>query len=153
MDSNNFIGFVRQEADEYFRSGTFFCSEAIVQTLNDHLIEPFPEEVVRIASSFPIGLGKAQCLCGAVSGGEIVLGMVYGRTKGQPMDPRLFTLAKELHDYIRDKYGATCCRVITREWAGDNFQSPGRKQHCIRITGEVAAWVAEKLYEDGKLKE
>ena len=32
------------------------------------------------------------------------------------------------------------------------FQSPERKAHCIKITGEVAAYIAEKLIDDGKLK-
>ena len=107
---------------------------------------------MRMASGFPIGMGKAQCLCGAVSGGEMVLGMMYGRTKGEAMDPKMFERAKGLHDYIKDAYGATCCRVITKQWNGDNFASPERKQHCIKITGQVARWVAERLIEDGKLE-
>lgn len=142
---------IRETSEAYFRSGTFFCSEAIVQTLNDAMGKPFHEDVVKMASSFPIGMGKAQCLCGAISGGEMVLGMVYGRVKGEPMNPKMFEHAKALHDFIKTKYKSACCRVITKEWAGDNFMSEGRKKHCINITGEVAEWVANVLIEDGKL--
>lgn len=60
-------------------------------------------------------------------------------------------MASGLHDFIKDEYGATCCRVITGQWAGDNFQSPERKKHCIEITGKVAEWVATKLIEDGQV--
>ena len=142
---------IKANAEELFRTGTFFCSEAVVQTLNQALEEPFPEAVVKMASGFPIGMGKAGCLCGAVSGGQMALGMVYGRMEGQPMHEKMFEASKGLHDFIKQEYKSTCCRVITRQWAGDNFMSPERKQHCIKITGEVAEWVAKKLIEDNQL--
>lgn len=139
-------------AEEKFRAGTFFCSESVVSVLNQYMDYPYSEEVVRLASSFPIGMGKAQCLCGAVSGGQMILGMAYGRTEGQPMDPKMFPVAKGLHDHVVKDYGATCCRVITRQWNGDDFASPERKAHCIHITGDVARWVAERLIDDGKIR-
>lgn len=142
---------VQRKAEELFRNGTFFCSESVVSVINELLGHPYGEDVVKMASSFPIGLGKAQCLCGAVSGGEMALGMVYGRTQGQPMNPKMFELAKGLHDFTIKEYGATCCRVITRQWNGDNFMSPERKAHCIEITGKMARWVAEKMIDDGKV--
>ena len=68
---------------------------------------------------------------GAASGGTNGFGMVY-RVHGESMNEKMFAAA-ELHDHIKDEYGSTCCRVITRQWAGDNFQSPERKEHCIEI--------------------
>ena len=143
---------VQANAEELFRSGTYFCSEAVVQTINEFLGKPYEENVVKLASGFPIGMGKAGCLCGAVSGGQMALGMVYGRVEGEPMQDKMFEMSKELHDYVKDEYKSTCCRVITREWAGDNFKSPERKNHCIKITGNVARWVANQIIEDGKVE-
>ncbi|MDO5096278.1 MAG: C-GCAxxG-C-C family protein [Peptostreptococcaceae bacterium] len=145
------LDLIQKQAEELYRSGTYFCSEAVVQTINEALDEPFAKEVVKMASGFPIGMGKAGCLCGAVSGGQMALGMVYGRVEGEPMHEKMFEVSKGLHDYIKDEYKSTCCRVITRQWAGDNFMSPERKQHCIKITGEVARWVAEQLIDDNQL--
>ena len=142
---------VQANAEELFRSGTFFCSEAVVQTINELLGKPYDENIVKLASGFPIGMGKAGCLCGAVSGGQMSLGMVYGRVQGEPMKEKMFEKAKALHDYIKDEYKSTCCRVITKEWAGDNFKSPERKNHCITITGKVARWVANEFIEDGQI--
>ncbi len=149
---SNYVETVKKTAEDYFRKGEFFCSEAVVQTMNDALGRPYPEDVVKLASGFPIGLGKAQCLCGAVSGGEMALGMVYGRVHGEAMNPKMLEKAKELHDFIKSEYKSTCCRVITRQWEGDNFASPERKEHCIHITGKVAEWVAEQLIDDGIIK-
>ncbi|MFB0918478.1 MAG: C-GCAxxG-C-C family protein, partial [Clostridiaceae bacterium] len=142
---------VKNKAEELFRSGTFFCSEAVLSTINEYLGYPYDPSIVKMASSFPIGMGKAQCLCGAVSGGQMALGMVYGRNEGEAMNEKMFPISKGLHDHIVKDYGATCCRVITRQWAGDNFASPERKAHCIHITGDVAAWVADKLIDDKKI--
>ncbi len=43
-----------------------------------------------MASGFPIGLGKSGCLCGAVSGGQMALGMIYGRVEGESMNEKMF---------------------------------------------------------------
>ncbi len=143
---------VQANAEELFRSGTYFCSEAVLQTINELLDKPFDENIVKLASGFPIGLGKAGCLCGAVSGGEMALGIVYGRVEGEPMKDIMFDKAKGLHDFVKDEYKSTCCRVITKKWAGDNFQSQGRKDHCIEITGLVARWIANELIKDGQVQ-
>lgn len=148
MNKEEILEKVQKEAEDYFDKGEFFCSESVVYTINNLLDKPYDDEVVKMASGFPIGMGKKGCLCGAVSGGQMALGMVYGRNYGEEMNEKMFPVAASLHDYIIDEYKSTCCRVITRKWAGDNFKSPERKQHCVKITGEVARWIAERLIED-----
>ena len=140
---------IRSIAEGYFERGEFFCSEAVLKTINDELGKPFSDEVTKLASGFPIGIGKSGCLCGAISGGVMALGIVYGRCHGKTMNEDMFKHAANLHNRIKEIYKSTCCRVMTKNF---EFQSPERKAHCVKITGEVAAYVAEKLIEDGKLK-
>ncbi|MBS4007954.1 MAG: C_GCAxxG_C_C family protein [Clostridium sp.] len=142
---------VQTDAEELFSSGKFFCSEAVVQTINELLNKPYAEDVAKLAGGFPIGMGRAGCLCGAVSGGQMALGMVYGRVKGEPMNEKMFIKAKELHDYINEEYKANCCRIITADWQGEDFKSQARKNHCIKITGKVARWVASEFIDDGQI--
>lgn len=137
---------VRKTAEGYFRRGEFFCSESVVTTINDALDQPFKPEIVKMASGFPIGVGKSGCLCGAVSGGVMALGLAYGREKADGEMPKSFPNNAALHDYIIDEYGSTCCRVLTMEF--DEFDSKERAEHCIQITGEVAAWVMENFIEN-----
>lgn len=148
MEKKVLVESVREKAEGYFKRGEFFCSEAVVHTINQLLGNPFPEEVTKLASAFPIGLGKAGCLCGAVSGGAMALGMVYGRKHGEAMQDKMFPISAQLHDHIKNMYKSTCCRVIVKDY---EFTSPERKAHCVKITGEVAAWIAEKLLEDPKI--
>lgn len=152
MKKEELVAAVKKEAEGYFERGEFFCSEAVAHTINNLLGKPYDNNVIKMASGFPIGMGKSGCLCGAVSGGQMALGMAYGRVHGESMNEKMFPMAAGLHDFIKEEYGSTCCRVITRQWAGDNFQSPERKKHCIEITGKVAEWVVERLIEDGQVE-
>jgi C_GCAxxG_C_C family probable redox protein len=136
---------VRERAEGYFDRGEFFCSEAVVHTINEYLDWKFPEEVTKLASGFPIGIGKSGCLCGAVSGGVMALGMSLGRNHGEGMHEDMFPVASDLHDHVKKLYGSTCCRVMIKDYI---FQSPERKAHCVKITGEVAHWVAQKIEEN-----
>ena len=140
---------IREIAEGYYRRGEFHCSEAIIKTFNDELGNPFSDDITKIASGFPIGIGKSGCLCGAVGGGVMALGMVYGRCHGEEQSEIMATRAADLHNKIKELYRSTCCRVLTRNL---EFQSPERKTHCIKITGDVAEFIAETLIEDGKLK-
>lgn len=139
---------VRNIAEGYFKRGEFFCSEAVVKTINDLLGKPFPEEVTKLASGFPVGIGKSGCVCGAVSGGVMALGMAYGRCHGEQMHDEMFRHSADLHDHIKQMYKSTCCRVMVKNF---EFGSPERKAHCVKITGEVAAFIAEKLIDNNKL--
>ncbi len=112
------------------------------------LDKPYDENVTKLASGFPVGIGKSGCVCGAVSGGVMALGMVYGREHGEAMQEKMFPMSADLHDHIKGIYKSTCCRVMTRNF---EFASPERKAHCIKITGEVAAYIAEKLYDENEL--
>ena len=146
MEKNQIIQQVKEKAEGYFDWGEFFCSEAVVHTINEFLGWPYPESVTKMASGFPIGMGKSGCLCGAVSGGQMALGMAWGRNHGEAMHEDMFPVAAKLHDYIKGEYKSTCCRVIVKDYV---FASPERKKHCVTITGEVAAWVAEQMLDSG----
>lgn len=136
---------VRTMAEEIFSKGELYCSEAVVHSINTALKNPYPENITKTASGFPVGLGKAKSLCGAVSGGEIALGMVYGRKHGEPMHPKMLPHAKELHDFIAQKYGSVICAELVSPY---DFKSAERKKMCVSLTGDVADWVANKLASD-----
>ncbi len=149
MVKEKVVGEVKKEAEGYFERGEFSCSEAVLYTINNLLGKPYDDSIVKMASGFTAGVGQSGCICGAVSGGIMALGMVYGRTYGEKMNDKMLPLSKALHDYIKEDYNATCCRILTKDFSAN---SPEKKNHCITITGKVAAWVANKLIEDGKVQ-
>jgi C_GCAxxG_C_C family probable redox protein len=137
---------IRKTAEEYYRTGRFYCSEAIVKAINDGFSLGYPESVIRLASGFPIGIGGAGCSCGAVTGGVMALGMVFGRD--QPGDPRIdrcLGLCRELHTLFARRHGCLCCRTLTR---GMKLKSPEHMEQCIAFTGEVAEEVAKIILRE-----
>jgi C_GCAxxG_C_C family probable redox protein len=132
----------RQTAEEMYRTGQFLCSEAVFMVANDYLGHPVSDEMVRLASGFPVGMGFAGCVCGALSGGVMALGLKYGRSQPGVKTPGMFEAAQELHDRFKARRRITCCRVLTRKF---ELGSPDHIAQCITITGEVAADVIELL--------
>jgi C_GCAxxG_C_C family probable redox protein len=137
---------VREIAEAYYRSGQFYCSEAIVKTINDEFGLGYPDNVVRLASGFPIGIGGAGCACGAVTGGVMALGMVFGRAV--PADPSIdhcLALSRELHALFNRRHGCLCCRTLTQ---GMILKSPEHLRQCIAFTGEVAEETAKIILRE-----
>jgi C_GCAxxG_C_C family probable redox protein len=137
---------VREIAENYYRTGRFYCSEAIVKTINDEFRLGYPEEVVRLASGFPIGIGGAGCSCGAVTGGVMAIGMVFGRDR--PKDPgidRCLCLSRELHTFFASRHDCLCCRSLTH---GMILKSPEHMKQCVAFTGEVAEETAKIILRE-----
>ena len=135
------IAEIRDEAEEFYRSGDYYCSEAIVATIRNHIDPNLPLEAISMASGFPVGIGGSQCVCGAVSGGVMCLGYFFGRTK--PKDEKVnqtMALAKELHDSFQKNHKVLCCRVLTK---GMELGSEVHMGQCISFTGEITAKTAE----------
>ena len=100
------IAKVKDDAEELFRIGGFYCSEAIVSSIRKNIDPDMPIELVSAASGFPIGVGRSKCMCGAVSGAIICLGYFFGRTQPtSPTDPKslkCMELAYELQESFSD---------------------------------------------------
>ncbi len=116
------------EAEALYRSGTHHCAEAVMEAIRRHFAADVPESVVATVSGFGGGSG-AGCICGAVSGGTVALGLVLHDKKATTH------LTKELHVWFKERYGVTCCKTIRQTHKGV----------CPVLTGEVAGKVAEML--------
>lgn len=145
MADSRAVDIARQKAEELYRTGQFLCSEAVFVVANEFLGRPVPNEMVRLASGFPVGMGRAGCSCGALTGGVMALGLKYGRSSAGAQEPGMFEVAQELHDRFRARRRVACCRILTRPF---EMGSPDHIRQCTTITGEVAADVIELLQRD-----
>jgi C_GCAxxG_C_C family probable redox protein len=142
MTDPDAIQVARARAEHLYRSGQYLCSEAVLLVANEHLGRPMPNEILRLASGFPVGMGMAGCVCGAVAGGVMALGLKLGREEPKAETPGLFAAVKELHDRFKVRRHSVCCRVLIGKL---DFGSPRHTDQCVQITGEVAADVIEIL--------
>lgn len=137
---------IRQAAETYFRNQDCFCSEAIVQTLNDEFDLGYPDSVVAIASGFPMGIGVGGCTCGAISGGVMVIGIIFGRTlPGDPKVKRCMDLSHELLELFEERHKIACCRILTNDI---EIGSPAHMEQCIAFTGEIAEETAKIIVRE-----
>jgi len=123
------VGKVAAEAEGLYRSGKMHCAEAVLAAVKNNFAPTVADEVVRLAAGFGGGSGSG-CLCGAVAGGTIAIGLVLQDDK-----KRVMALTRELHKWFKEQYGATCCKIITQNGKGG----------CAILTGNVAGKVAELL--------
>ena len=133
QQTTELAGGCRTEAEGLYRSGRYNCAEAVMETVRRHFTPQLPEAVVSSVSGFGGGSGTG-CICGAVSGGTVALGLAIG-------DKRAVShLTRELHGWFKEKYGVTCCKTIRQTHKGA----------CPVLTGEVAGKIAEMLERNQK---
>jgi len=118
----------RREAEELYRSGKYHCAEAVLEALRRHYLPDAPEGVVATVGGFGGGSGSG-CICGAVSGGTVAIGLVLNDKKATTH------LTRELHEWFKGEYGVTCCKTIRQTHPGE----------CPDLTGRVAGKIAEML--------
>ena len=129
-------------AVNYFKSG-FSCSESIAQAAVD--LGLATQDFVSTATSFSGGMSSG-CLCGAVAGSQMVIGLLYGKYKDNTARKK----AKEFYDNFTSYHKVTCCKVLTKDFK--DFHSPERKNHCINMV-EFCAKALDDMLEKESLKQ
>ena len=119
----------KSEADSDFYSEKYHCAEAVLAAIRKYFSPETPEAVIKLVSGLGQGSGDG-CICGAVSGGTIALGMVLPEDK-----ERVVRLSKELHDWFKKTHRVTCCRVLLDK----------KTNTCPVSPGAVAGKIAEML--------
>ena len=143
-----------RDAEDNYRGG-YFCCEALMASIRDNFELDIPKEVIGMASGMAVGAGRSGCMCGALNGGILALGLFFGRTEQNgPNDSKVIKcmeLTKELHNWFRENNGkkSVCCRVLTKEF---DMGKGEHKEQCISYTGLCAGKVAEIIIRELGLK-
>lgn len=137
---------IRHRSENLFMTKQLMCSEAVLTVLNQGLNGRLsPGTAVRLTSGLPEGFGGSGCTCGALSAGVISLGLFLGRNGPGFFNNRtVYRASRELHDWFRASFGATCCRVLTK-----NIKLGSKRyyQLCAQKAGTVAEQVARLILE------
>lgn len=140
------INKIKTDAEDLFKAGKYYCSEAIVSSIRSNFELDMPEEMIAMASGFPVGIGKSKCTCGAVSGAVISLGYFFGRTKGgDPKVENALKLVNELQQSFKDNHKVLCCSILTKDF---DMSSGEHKKQCVSLTGEMAQKAAEIIVRE-----
>ena len=144
---------LRYDAEEVFRIGGFYCSEAIMSAVRKHFDPTMPEKLIASASGFPIGVGRSRCMCGAISGAILAIGYFFGRSEGKANDPtseKCLELSHELQQEFRNNHDGTLC--CYKHIEGMDILSGEHKKQCVAFTGECAQKAAEIIAREKGVK-
>lgn len=143
--SDDPIATVRDRAHELYMSRELLCSEAVLVAADEvYGCGLGRERAVALASALPVGLGGRGCLCGALSGAAVALGLVLALTPAPLSRKSVRAASARLHDLFREAHGATCCRALTKAVKHD------RKAHfsqCAGLTAQAAESLAALVAE------
>lgn len=72
------------------------------------------DKAFKIACGFGAGMGRKQKVCGAVTGGIMVIGTKYGRgvNDAKSATETTYTKTRELMDRFAERHGSVVCRSL-----------------------------------------
>ena len=103
------------------------CAQAVLQATNPEVTS----DLVKMAAVFGGGIGNSKCLCGAVAGGVMALGL---QGKGDR--------SGEVISGFRERNRTTCCKALSAPFTWLSNEHTG---NCRRLTVETAEHIARIL--------
>jgi len=151
-----------EELGEKYEIECTGCAQSTVAAILDAL-ELENDDLFKAASGLADGIGlTGNGTCGALVGGVMVLGWLYGRERQdfadmfKPMPS--YMLAKKLHDRFVDHFGNCRCHDLQTKVCGRayDFWEPGEieqamadgaMKHCAKVVGTSARMTTEIILE------
>ncbi len=142
-------------AAEKFLSG-YNCAQAVLWSFSDQC-GLAPETALKIACGLGAGMARRQEVCGAVTGGILVLGLIHGRGEGQDRTATEQTYAKtlELMRRFEASYGTCNCRQlldgcdITTEEGRKAFMDRDLLNHTCKACVQTVVTILEEMEKGG----
>lgn len=103
----------RSEIAKELFLGEYNCAQSVVITFAKDF--GYSKELaVKLASGFGGGMGKTQGVCGAVTGGIMVLGMMAGEraNSNEELKAQSYSKAKEFIHRFESEFETTQCREL-----------------------------------------
>ena len=153
------------------------CSQCTLLPIQE-VFDLTSDDVLKGATGFAGGIGRSGSVCGALSGGVMALGLLYGRDgetmkhpdenvrsrRREEIEEKLGILIKKLRSKFEEDYGTIICDDIETKLFGRSFDKwnpedreekgrlGGYEDKCPTVVGKAARWVAELILEEQKRK-
>ncbi len=124
-------GEMKKRAGELFTQG-FNCCESVLKAGIEALALDLPENAHLLGKFYGGGIAGTGCICGALAGGVMVLGMAAGQEKNGAK------LAERFKKDFIAQFGSSCCRVLRK-------QQSIIEKHNGKKCGEITAFSAGLL--------
>ncbi len=132
------------------------CAQSILMTFGKDYFKN-AEDAARLAAGFEAGLAFRGEVCGAVSGGMMVIGLKYGHSG--PADElakeRLYKLTNEFLTDFESKCGSTSCNkllnvdISTQEGISEAVNNNSFGTICPNAI-KTSSQILEKIFEENR---
>ena len=135
----------RQKAEDLFYSG-YTCSQSVVLAYED-ILGIDKNTLAAVSAPFGGGMGRLREVCGAVSGGVIVLSLLTGLDALVPEEKaKLYALERDFAERFKREVGSYICRdILEKHPHGDTHNS--KKPACQKLVG-VAVEILEEIRKE-----
>jgi C_GCAxxG_C_C family probable redox protein len=116
-----------ETAGKLFDQG-YSCTRSVLQAT----VGSTSHELLSATAGFSCGIGKSGCLCGAITGGVMALGLKWRAD-----------YSADLMTTFKEAFQTTCCRGLSKSYA---WMSEEHQANCRKITVATAGMVEELLY-------
>ena len=122
----------------------YHCSEAMLLVVGTELLGELDPQAINISTPFAGGIACAyDDLCGALTGGLMVIGGLFGRENVHKSDNRCMAVAKHYRDTFLQEFGWLNCCDLREHWRG----KPGQED-CAELVEKAAALLLAILSEE-----
>jgi C_GCAxxG_C_C family probable redox protein len=124
---------VEQRVFDYFQSG-FNCAEAVSKAIMELYSKENQPVIPGVATGFGGGIGASKAeTCGALNGGIIAIGWLFGRKEPKDDKKAAYELAAEFRQKFIATFGSSTCRTIL-----DGFGEQENLIECKKMTARAA---------------
>lgn len=142
----------RKRAGEIFNEKRANCAEGVFRAVHELVDSDLPAQVSRLLTPLGGGIAVRGENCGAMLGGVIALGLVYGRTDSNDETLRehrtrlwdAYSLFNQLPHRFKERFGSINCWDLTQP---HTYGTKTCRKNCEYMVGETAAMVMELLME------
>lgn len=114
----------------------YHCSESMLVGVGS-LLTPVHPQAIKAATGFAGGIGETKDdLCGALTGGLMVIGLLHGRTGSKEDDDECQRLSALYRQKFIQEYGCRICREIRAGW--DDEPHDVRVEKCSQVVERAA---------------
>ena len=118
-----------KKAGELFDMG-HSCTRSVLQVTGGSN----SQELLAATAGFSCGIGKSGCLCGAITGGVMALGLNWRADR-----------AADLMAAFKEAFQTTCCRGLSKNFT---WMSKEHQANCRKITVTTAGLVDGLLQDE-----
>ncbi|MBI4595588.1 MAG: C_GCAxxG_C_C family protein [Candidatus Tectomicrobia bacterium] len=96
----------------------------------------------KMASAMGGGVGGLKDICGALNGGLVVVGNMFGRNDGKQENKKTYKVARDFYKQFEVQFGSTSCAKLTSnvEWG-----TPQHRAQCDELIAKTAGILANVL--------